>query len=132
MADIALSFQEVVGCSLIWHVAALSRAASPPPARCRGAEAQRARRKRLQQAVAASKLDAAPSSRRPMLSDTFDHFGDSDRGGLGPGGGENVYAERAPITDLPQPELGCAMRALSCVEPNAGDADTRAAAQDAA
>ena len=43
-----------------------------------------------------------------MLSDMFDHFGDSDRGGLGPGGGENVYAERAPITDLPQPELGCA------------------------
>ena len=49
-----------------------------------------------------------------MLSDTFD-FGDSDKGGLGPGGGENVFAERAPITDLPQPELGCVLIALASV-----------------
>jgi hypothetical protein len=48
-----------------------------------------------------------------MLSDTFDHFGDSDKGGLGPGGGENVFAERAPITDLPHPELGCGPPACS-------------------
>jgi hypothetical protein len=45
-----------------------------------------------------------------MLSDTFDHRFD-DKGGLGPGGGENVFAERAPITDLPQPELGCVLAA---------------------
>ena len=43
-----------------------------------------------------------------MLSDTYDHFGDSDKGALGPGGGESVFADRAPITELPQPELGCA------------------------